>query len=109
MGVTIKDLNEKYSAEDELWDFSLFDEWLSKKGIEQDVIDTTLKQTLLEFSLDTLPPDHFTFDNTVLLRALITKQILKKERHAKLEKDAYGEWYTYSKLKRIWLVLIGKD
>jgi hypothetical protein len=109
MGVTIKELNEKYQKEDDLWDFSLFDEWLSKKGIEQDVIDTTLKQALLEFSLDTLPHDHFTFDNTVLLRALLTKQILKKERHNKLEKDAYGEWYTYSKWKRIWLVLIGKD
>jgi hypothetical protein len=109
MGVTIKELNEKYTKEDSLWDFSLFDEWLSKKGIEQDVIDTTLKQTLLEFSADTLPKDHFTFDNTVLLRALLNKQVLRKERHALLEKEAYGDWYKISKLKRIWLVIIGKD
>jgi len=109
MGVTIKELNEKYSKEDSLWDFSLFDEWLSKKGIDQDVIDSTLKKTLLDFSLETLPEKHATFDNTVYLAALVTRQKMRKERHSLLEQDAYGDWYKIPKWKRIWRVIIGKD
>ena len=110
MGVTIEQLQDFYTQRNELWSFSGLEVWLSKKGIEPDIIDVTIKQTLLDFEPDTLPETNAIFDNVVLLRALVTKEKLRHERHAKLQvevKEA-SQWRELPKWKKLWLVLIGK-
>jgi len=62
--ITIKELNEKYQAINPLWNLAGVEAWLAKKGIERDIIDTTIKQALLDFSQETLPETTFIFDNT---------------------------------------------
>lgn len=123
MGVTKEQINEKYKKEDANWDFSLFPAWLERKGIpntkEQPLIATTLEHTLLEFSPDTLPDNHDTFDNVVLLRALINKRnlnnhlidFLGKTTQDSLDKaiaEYDAEWNQLNKLQKIWLVITGR-
>lgn len=111
MGVSIEQLNFKYRTETDPWDFSLFDAWLKKKGIAQDIIDLSLKLALDDFTLETLPDDHFSFDNSVYLRCLVTENNLIKERQALIQKDSHDRsaWRKLSKLEKIILVLKGKD
>jgi hypothetical protein len=105
--VTIQELNDKYKPTNEHWDFAGLEPWLVKKGIEQDVINTTLKQTLIDFSPNTLPETNFIFDNTVYLRCLVTKEKFRKDRQINLEKEAHG-LVGKSKLQKIWMVIKGK-
>jgi hypothetical protein len=114
--ITIDELNKKYKESNPNWDFTGLESWLVKKGIAYNIINTTLKQTLLEFSPDTLPDTNFIFDNTVLLKALINKGIVDKGIMENLQKETQDslkkidtDWYSKSKLERIWLVLKGED
>lgn len=108
--ISIEQTQDFYKLRNELWSFSGLEAWLHKKGIEPDIVDTTIKQTLLDFTLETLPETNYIFDNVVLLRALVTKETLRHERHAKLQievKEA-SQWRELSKWKKLWLVFIGK-
>jgi len=113
--VTIQDLSEKYQTINSLWSFTGLEAWLGKKGIPQDIIDTTIRQTFADFTYDTLPPDNYIFDNTVLLRALITQEILSKERQIRLQNEtqesldrADAEWNKLGRIRKIWRVIVGK-
>ena len=121
--VLIEQLNAKYKAQDEFWDFSLFPSWLEKKGIpntkENPIVATTLEQTLLEFDLDTLPANHDTFDNLVLLKALINKDKLNKALMNYLGESVSvslnnainkydADWNKLNRLQKIWQVITGK-
>ena len=115
MPVTIKELNEKYSKEDELWNFKLFFSWLAKKGVPNLIIQNTLKRALTDYSLETLPPDHHSFDISVLLLAKILQENSEEEQAKALEaslsdnlKNYEAEWNGLTKLKKIWEVLRGR-
>lgn len=120
MGITIKELNEKYGAEDKTWNFSLFPAWLEKKGIpnsrEMPVVAATLEQVLIEFSPSTLPEKHHDFDNLVLKKARENKVKLNQSLLEMLDKSVQfslkkydEEWYSRGRIKKIWAVIMGKD
>ena len=115
MPVTVQDLNAKYSKEDQLWNFKLFFGWLAKKGVPSLIIQTTLKRALTDYSLETLPPDHHTFDTSVLLLAKILQENSEEEQAKALEaslndklKNYEEEWNGLTKLKKIWEVIRGR-
>ena len=115
MPITIEELNLKYKKEEKTWDFKSFFSWLSKKGIPQPIIQATLKQALTDFSQETLPKDHHTFDNTVLLLAKVLNENAEDEMVKALEdsltdklKNYEAEWNALSKMKKIWEVLRGR-
>ena len=128
MGVTIEQLNEKYGEEarkhKEYWNFSLFTNWLEKKGIPNTpqfpIVATVLEKTLMDFSSETLPPDHDTFDKCVYMLAVHLKQQANNKILEHLNQSAkesienaikkYDEdWYKLGKFKRIWKVITGND
>jgi hypothetical protein len=114
--ITIDQLNQKYRTKDDPWDFSLFKAWLKKKGIDEPVIEATLKKALIDWDINSIPDNHDLFDNLMLLKALLTKEEIEKDYHKKLQESVLEavnksdtDWYSLTKLKRIWLVLTGKD
>lgn len=115
MPITIDELNLKYKKEDKTWDFKSFFSWLTKKGIPQPIIQATLKQALTDYDLDTLPPDHHTFDNTVLLLAKVLNENSEESMMKALEasltdrlKNYEQEWNSLSRTKKIWEVIRGR-
>jgi len=115
MPVTIAQLNEKYTAEDPLWEFKLFPGWLTKKGILGPIMMETLKQVLVDFAPETLPATHREFDQAVLKKAReltvvaedIIIQTLQEQLDAKLTKYE-ADWNALSRTKKIWEVLRGR-
>lgn len=115
MPVTIQQLNEKYGAEDKLWNFKLFPGWLVKKGITQAVVVETLKQVLVDLTPEELPEKHRDFDQLVLKKAKelagvaeeIAIQALQDQLDAKLAKYE-ADWNSLSRLKKLWEVLRGR-
>jgi len=69
MGLTVEQLNKKYGAEDQYWNFNLFPQWLKKHGIDDNVIELTLQQVLLEWDVSNLPDKHHDFDRGILALA----------------------------------------
>ena len=120
MGITIKELNDKYKTEDAGWDFSLFPVWLEKKGIPNSkdipVVALTLEQILIEFNINNLPEKHHDFDNLVLKmarenRTKINQSLLDlMDRSVQDSLKKYDkQWYAKGKFKKIWSVIRGKD
>ena len=120
MGITIKQLNDKYKIEDKDWDFSLFPAWLEKKGIPNNplmpVVAATIEQILMEMTPENLPERHHDFDNLVLKRARENKINLNKSLLDALDETVQSslkkydeDWYAKGKLKKIWEVIWGKD
>ena len=115
MPITIKDLNEKYGAEDAFWDFKLFPSWLAKKGITSTVAMEALKQILVDTDESALPEKHHDFDQIVLKKAKelsavaeeIAIQTLQEQLDAKLTKYE-ADWNALSRTKKIWEVLRGR-
>ena len=115
MPVTVEDLNAKYGKEDKRWQFKLFFSWLAKKGIPNVLIQSALKQALTDYTLETLPPNHHEFDQTVLLLANIVQENSEEEMTKALEaslndklKNYEQEWNALSKTKKIWEVIRGR-
>jgi len=119
MAVTIEELNTKYKAEDENWDFSLFPAWLEKKGIpntaDLPIVATVLEQVLTEFNMDELPEKHHDFDHLVLQKARDTKEatnlvLIEKlgQMVAESLKKYDKEWEDLSKWKKVWEVIRGR-
>lgn len=115
MPITIKDLNEKYGAEDQNWNFKSFPTWLSKKGITSTVAIEALKQILVDTDEADLPDKHHDFDQMVLKKAKelmtvseeILIQALQDQLDAKLSKYE-ADWNSLSRVKKIWEVLRGR-
>jgi hypothetical protein len=119
MAVTIEELNTKYKAEDENWDFSLFPAWLEKKGIpntaDLPIVATCLEQVLMELKTEDLPDNHHDFDQMVLKRARETKEATNRVLIEKLGqmveeslKKYDKEWEDLSKWKKVWEVIRGR-
>ena len=115
MPITIDELNAKYGKEDKNWQFKLFFTWLSKKGIPNIIIQSALKQALADYSEDTLPPDHHTFDQTILMLARILQENSEEEMTKALEnsltdklKNYEADWNSLSKMKKLWEVIRGR-
>jgi hypothetical protein len=115
MPITIKDLNEKYGAEDAFWDFKSFPSWLAKKGITSTIAMEALKQILVDTDETDLPDRHHDFDQMVLKKAKeltavseeILIQALQEQLDAKLSKYE-ADWNSLSRIKKIWEVLRGR-
>jgi hypothetical protein len=115
MPITIKDLNEKYGAEDAFWDFKSFPSWLAKKGITSTIAMEALKQILVDTDESDLPEKHHDFDQLVLKKAKeltavseeIIIQALQDQLNAKLAKYE-ADWNSLSRVKKLWEVLRGR-
>lgn len=115
MPITIDELNTKYGEADENWKFKSFFTWLTKKGIPSTVVQAALKQTLTDFSPETLPKDHYTFDNTVLLLAKVLQEKLEETMVRELEdsltdklKNYEEDWNKLKKWQKYWEVFRGR-
>lgn len=120
MGITVDELNNKYGAQNDRWNFSLFPEWLKKHRIpdtaEAPLIKLTLEQILIELNKESLPEKYQDFDQLVLKKAKanlsmyqdLTKNIINDMKEASLKK--YDEdWYKKTIPQKLWLVIRGKD
>ena len=115
MPITIKDLNEKYGAEDAFWDFKSFPSWLAKKGITSTIAMEALKQILVDTDEADLPDRHHDFDQMVLKKARelmsvaeeIAIQVMQEQLDAQFSKYE-ADWNSLSKAKKIWEVLRGR-
>jgi hypothetical protein len=115
MPITIQELDKKYQEEDKGWAFKLFFSWLRKKGIPESIIMPTLKQVLVDFSLETIPEKHHDFDRAVYDLAMKNKEKVDDVATTALEVElqdklsAYEQdWNVLSKTKKIWEVIRGR-